>query len=378
VLALGLGALAVLASGCDVEFLRTQRENELKQKPAIQLPPSVLAPSPAPPSQVVPPAGAPRSFADLAAQADPAVVFVRTVIAQRVGFQRRVGQGSGSGFIFDASGLILTNSHVVEGTVEVRGAGDPISVELSDGRTFRAELVGRDPLTDVAVLRIPAAGLPVLPLGDSDVVRVGDWVLAIGNPVGLAHTVSAGIISARDRTGEDVDLSDARSYFNFLQTDASINPGNSGGPMIDLQGRAIGINTAIRADATGIGFAIPINMVREILPRLVKDGVIQRSIICVQAGPVSNDQGLRDRGALVAVVMKDGPAHHAGFQPGDIVVELDGKAVENPEALRWRASLAPSGLPVPVVVLRNAQRLTLELTPWPISRSCDSRRQRGG
>ncbi len=366
-MALGLGALLVFALGCDVEFLRTQRENEPEQKPAIQLPASVLTPAPAPPSQVVPPAGAPRSFADLAAQADSAVVFVRTVIAQRVGFQRRVGQGSGSGFIFDASGLILTNNHVVEGTVEVRGAGDPISVELSDGRTFRAELVGRDPLTDVAVLRIPAAGLPVLPLGDSDVVRVGDWVLAIGNPVGLAHTVSAGIISARDRTGEDVDLSDARSYFNFLQTDASINPGNSGGPMIDLQGRAIGINTAIRADATGIGFAIPINMVREILPRLVQEGFIQRSAIGVQVAHVLNDGGLRDRGALIAGVIPDGPAQRAGFERGDVVVEFDGKAIDTPEGLRWRASLSAAGHAVPVVVLRNAQRLTLNVAPWPMS-----------
>jgi len=360
VLALGLGALAVLASGCDVEFLRTQRENELKQKPAIQLPPSVLAPSPAPPSQVVPPAGAPRSFADLAAQADPAVVFVRRGQLMRRGRRNVMAEaGHGSGFIFDASGLILTNYHVVEDT-------DAIQVELSDGRTFPAEVVGKDGLTEIAVLRISVPNLPVLTLGDSDGTRIGDWVLAIGNPFGLSHTVSAGIISARDRTGQEVQISDPTAYFSFLQTDASINPGNSGGPLIDLQGRVVGINTAIRANANSIGFAIPINMVREILPRLVKEGFVHRSAIGVQVAHGLNDGGLRERGALIAAVVKDGPAERAGFQPGDVVVEFDGKVIDTPERLRWRVSLSTAGHDVPVVVTRNAQRLTLNVAPWPM------------
>ena len=182
-----------------------------------------------------------------------------------------------------------------------------------------ATVVGRDPPTDVAVLRVDAKGLASLPLGDSDAARVGDWVVAIGNPFGLQHTVSAGILSAKGRTSQDVKGLDESGYYKFLQTDASINPGNSGGPLLDTGGRVVGINTAIRAEANSIGFAIPVNMVRDLLPRLLKDGEIKRSAVGVQVSSVLPDDVARlglavALGALVRVVVPGGPADVAGLE----------------------------------------------------------------
>src|SRR5690606_6257174 len=163
-----------------------------------------------------------------------------------------------SGFVYDPDGLILTNNHVVANAADIQ------VTFAQDGRELKARVVGRDPPTDIAVLRVDAKGLSALPLGDSDKTRGGDWVVALGNPFGLSHTVSAGIVSAKGRTRDDVKGLDSSGYYNFLQTDASINPGNSGGPLLDTSGRVVGINTAIRARANNIGFAIPINMVREL------------------------------------------------------------------------------------------------------------------
>ena len=195
-----------------------------------------------------------------------------------------------------------------------------------------ATVVGRDPPTDVAVLRVDEQNLPYVPLGDSDALRVGDWVVAIGNPFGLSHTVSAGIVSAKGRTNQDVKGLDETGYYDFLQTDASINPGNSCGPLLDTAGRVIGINTAIRDRANGIGFAIPINMIREILPRLLKDGKIRRSAIGISVSSVLPDDVARlglpsSEGALVRVVIAGGPAERAGLAVDDVILSVDGKPV---------------------------------------------------
>jgi serine protease Do len=218
---------------------------------------------------------------------------------------------------------------------------------------------------------VDAAGLPALPFGDSDEIRVGDWVVAIGNPFGLEHTVSAGIISAKERTGRDVQLGDPDAYYSFLQTDASINPGNSGGPLLDLNGRVVGINTAINQSANNIGFAIPVNMIRELLPRLLSDGIVKRAAIGVQVADVSLDDvkrwGLLSRdGAIVAQVVPRSPAEAAGMRAGDVVISFDGKPVRTPEDLRWRASLAVIGKGVPLEVLRGAQKLSLTIEPAPL------------
>lgn len=327
--------------------------------PVTALPPP--PPSPPPPT-AAPGAQAPASFADLAANADPAVVFVKTIQEKKLLAGRRVvGQGRGSGFVYDSNGLILTNNHVIESATE-------ISVVFGRTREVSATVVGRDPPTDVAVLRVEATGLPALPLGDSDAVRVGDWVVAIGNPFELQHTVSAGILSAKGRTHQDVGGLDETGYYEFLQTDASINPGNSGGPLLDTHGRVVGINTA-RAEANNIGFAIPINMVKEILPRLLKDGWVRRSKVGVHVASVQPEDAERLQlgsvvGALITHVIPGGPADRAGLRPDDVILEFDDKPVSGAERLRWIASLAGVGRTVTLRIARGGRlfetRVTLE------------------
>lgn len=392
----GIILVSTLA-GCDLaeRFAQIAGDEPHPHDPAQQLPSPPLAPS-APPSAVAvppstahgsntqtapkapslpqgmiepidpasPPHGASMSFAELATRSNPGVVFVRTIQSQRRGYRRVLGEGSGSGFIFDPNGRILTNYHVVKGA-------HAIQVELDDGRAFMAEVVGADPLTDLAVLQVPEKKLPALPFGDSNRIRVGDWVIAIGNPFGLEHTVSAGIISAKERTGRDVKLGEPDAYYSFLQTDASINPGNSGGPLLDLSGRVVGINTAINQSANNIGFAIPIEMIKELLPRLLKDGRVHRAAIGVQVDDVSREDVVKGklvdrRGAFIARVVRGGPAQLGGVQPGDILVEFDGHAIATPEQLRWRASLAPIGKEVPLAVVRAGVRHKLLVKPAPL------------
>jgi serine protease Do len=304
--------------------------------------------------------GMPQSFADLAQRSDAAVVFVKTLQERSiVGRRRVVGEGLGSAFVFDPAGLILTNNHVIEGATEIR-------VILGQKRELSATVVGRDPPTDIAVLRVDASGLSHVPLGDSDKLRVGDWVVAIGNPFGLSHTVSAGIVSAKGRTNQDVRGLDDSGYYDFLQTDASINPGNSGGPLLDVAGRVVGINTAIRAQANSIGFAVPVNMVKELLPRLLKDGKIKRSAIGVHVSTVQAEDSARlglpdETGALVRVVIPGGPADRAGLAPDDVIVGLGSDAISSPERLRWVASLAGVGQTVTLRVIRGKRTFDLKL-----------------
>jgi serine protease Do len=282
----------------------------------------------------------PISFAPLARRADPAVATVKARVERELpaGRRRVVSEGLGTAFVYDPDGLLLTNNHVIEDASEVE-------VSFFDGRERSAKVVGRDKHTDVAVLRIEERGLPSLPLGDSDAIEVGDWVVAIGNPFGLAHTVSAGILSAKGRTREDVKGLDPSGYFNFLQTDASINPGNSGGPLLNLRGEVVGINAAVRANANSIGFAIPINMVKQLLPMLLHDGRIRRSAIGVTVDGLNTIEAGRlkrpDRkGAWVKSVLPGGPAERAGIAPDDVIVAFEDKAIEGPNELRWLASIA--------------------------------------
>jgi serine protease Do len=352
-----LGASALLlTAGC-----RNRAKSTASGLPsgAVSVPSALLAlPPPPPPGPA--PSGLPASFADLAARSDEAVVFVKTLQERGIGGRQRVvGEGLGTGFVFDPNGLMLTNNHVIEGATEIR-------VTIAKKRELPATVVGRDPPTDIAVLRIEATGLAHVPLGDSETLRVGDWVVAIGNPFGLSHTVSAGIISAKGRTNQDVRGLDDSGYYDFLQTDASINPGNSGGPLLDVGGRVVGINTAIRAQANNIGFAVPINMVRELLPRLLKDGRIKRSAIgvvvaAVQAEDVERLKLPTEAGARVRGVVPGGPADRAGIAPDDVIVGFAGDPVPTPERLRWLASLAGVGQNVTLRVIRSGRAFEVKV-----------------
>ena len=242
-----------------------------------------------------------------------------------------------------------------------------ITVHLHDGSRLNARLVGRDPATDLSVLKVSAGGrkLPVAPLGNSDALRIGEWVVAIGNPLGLTHSVTAGIVSAKGR--RQVNPDGRLKYPDFIQTDASINPGNSGGPLFNLRGEVVGINTAIHRDGQGIGFAIPINMVKTLVPMLVRDGRVARSWLGVSINEVTQEHARsfaldRPRGALVSSLAKDGPAALGGITAGDIIVAFDGQAIDRWDDLPWLASTAGIGKRVPLRVLRDSRTRTVEVT----------------
>jgi len=318
-------------------------------------------------------AGSPLSFAGLAKGADPGVVTILSTVEKelRSGRRRVLSEGLGTGFVVDQAGLVLTNHHVIAG-------GTVIRVQFADGRSVDAKVVGSDKHTDIAVLKVSVdKPLHALALGDSDALEVGDWVVAIGNPFGLSHTVSAGILSGKGRTRDDVKGLDPSGYFNFLQTDAAINQGNSGGPLLNLAGQVVGINTAIRAGANNVGFAIPINMVKQLLPILIRDGKIARSALGISVRAIDESEASRlgrpDRkGAWVVDVAPGGGADRAGIRPDDVIVGFDGKEVDSPDALRWWASIAGVGKNVSVRVARGSRvfdlRVTLgELPPQPES-----------
>jgi Do/DeqQ family serine protease len=274
-------------------------------------------------------------------------------------FRRRApredGRAAGSGVIVDARGYILTNNHVVENA-------SAIEVRLSDDRKFKATLVGRDARTDLAVLKVESpAPLPVAELGDSDRLRVGQWAIAIGNPFGLDRTVTAGIISATGRTHVGV-----ATYEAFIQTDASINPGNSGGPLLNLDGRVIGINTAIVSSGQGIGFAIPITMARDIMTQLIARGRVVRGWLGVVIQDLTPELAAgfgvqEDAGVLVAEVMKDGPAAVAGLRPGDVITGFGGTAIKDVTDLQKRVAAVEPGRPAPIMVMRDHAPLALSV-----------------
>jgi len=265
----------------------------------------------------------------------------------------------GSGVIVDAQrGYILTNHHVVAGADEIR-------VVLQDERSFTAKLVGSDERTDLAVIQIEAKGLKGLPLGDSDALEVGDFVVAIGNPFGLDHTVTSGIVSGLGRRGLNEE-----NYEDFIQTDAAINPGNSGGALIDLRGNLVGINTAIISRSggnMGIGFAIPVNMARNVMQQLIEHGAVERGLLGVTGQDVppelADDLGVTGRGgALISAVSPGGGAEKAGVQAGDVIVALDGKTIAGMDELRNRIGLLRKGQKVRLDLVRDGRPVVLAAT----------------
>ena len=289
---------------------------------------------------------------------DPASQFWEKFFGGRVprGPQRQTGLGSG--FIIDGNGTILTNYHVVDGAQR-------IAVTLSDGKHYDAKVIGKDQKSDIAVIQIDAGrDLPAVTLGDSDRLEVGEWVMAIGNPFGLDHSVTSGIVSAKGRH------IGAGPYDNFIQTDASINPGNSGGPLINLQGEVVGINTAIFSQSggnIGIGFAIPTNSVKELLPQLKDKGKVVRGYLgtTVQkiTPEIADSLGLREsRGALVAEVLKGSPAERGGVNLGDIILELDRKEIKDSGDLPPLVARVTPGSTVQLKIWREGKEITLPIT----------------
>ena len=270
---------------------------------------------------------------------------------------------SGSGFIVDEQGHILTNNHVVS------NASD-ITVTLNDKRTFKATVVGTDPETDVAVIKIEGDRLPVLRLGDSDNIRVGDWAIAIGNPLGMLRgSVTVGVVSARGRSDLQI-FGGTPNFQDFIQTDASINFGNSGGPLCDILGEAIGINTAINPSGQGIGFAIPINLAKHVAEQLVAHGKVARAWLGVQLADltpeIAEGFGIKsDNGVVISSVLKDQPAERAGLRRNDVIVEYDGQPVTDLQKFRLRVADTPVGRHVPVAILRDGKRMDMTVTLGP-------------
>jgi serine protease Do len=335
---------------------------------------------------VVPPSFPGNVFVDLAKHVKPAVVNISTKRVVKGGgrvfrqfsprerdpfrdffgedfFNRFFGEtpqrdfvqrSLGSGFIIDHAGHIITNNHVIEGASEIR-------VRLSTGKEFDAEVVGRDPKTDLALIKIKSRGeLPIVDLGDSSKLEIGEWVMAIGNPFGLSHTVTVGIVSAKGR------VIGSGPYDDFIQTDASINPGNSGGPLFNLQGEVIGINTAIVASGQGIGFAIPINVAKEVIPQLKKQGKVTRGGIGVYVQKMTDDLAKsfkleKARGALVADVIAGGAAETGGIHRGDVILKFDGKPIEEMNELPRIVAATPVGKEVQVEIWREGKPLTVKV-----------------
>jgi len=275
--------------------------------------------------------------------------------------RQRTKQSLGSGVIFDAKkGLVLTNNHVIH-------KADQITVSLTDGRSFQATLVGSDPATDVALIKIPAEQLTALPLANSDKLRVGDFVVAIGNPFGLGQTVTSGIVSALGRSGLGIE-----GYENFIQTDASINPGNSGGALVNLRGELVGINTAIfspgqNAGNIGIGFAIPSNLVKQITDQLLEHGEVRRAHLGVQMQDVTPDLAnafnlSSDKGAVVTRILEGSAADEAGLKVGDVILAIDGDHLVNADTLRNSIGLLVVGQTIKLDILRDGKAKQLSAT----------------
>ena len=352
--------------------------------------PAHTAPArPAPAATIVPVRGAPASFADLSARLLPMVVNIATTqtlkpAASAPGlpnippgsplsdlFKDFLGPGKnlprhvtslGSGFIIDPAGYIVTNNHVI---VDEDRVADQISVTLNDGTTLPARLIGRDVKTDLALLKVsPKKPLPAAKFGDSDHARIGDWVIAIGNPFGLGSTVTAGIVSARNR---DIE---AGPYDDFIQTDAPINRGNSGGPLFDMDGNVVGVNSAIYSPSggsVGIAFSIPSNLVREVTAQLRQFGQARRGWIGVRIQQVTDDlaEGLGlpgTAGALISDVSPGGPAARGGIQNGDFITAFDGKRVSDSRALSRAVADTPINKSVAVDLVRKGKRMTVRLT----------------
>jgi len=337
----------------------------------------------------------PRSFVAAAVQkVGPAVVLIDTerVVAQNPSpffsdpfFQEFFGEGfpsqpkeyrqrgEGSGFIIDASGIILTNAHVVSGA-------DTVMVTSKDGRSFKGKVLGLDEPSDLAVVKIDGTNLPTATLGNSSDLQVGDWAIAVGNPLGLNNTVTLGIISTLNRSSAQVGIPDKR--LDFIQTDAAINPGNSGGPLLNADGQVIGINTAIRADAQGIGFAIPIDKAKAIKDTLIRGEKVQHPYLGIRmltltpdvakqmnAAPNSRLQVPAINGVLIVQVMPNSPAAAAGLQTGDVITQLGDQPVTSAEQLQDVVEKSRINQPLPVTIQRGEKSQKLSVRPGELQDS---------
>jgi serine protease Do len=336
--------------------------------------------------QVVPHAGAPMSFADMVTRLQPAVVNISTTQHVKVpnnpfagtpfgdlfgqmngmggnGTTTREAESLGSGFIISPDGFVVTNNHVI--SAGAQGATvDEITVTMTDGKEYKAKLIGHDDTADLAVLKIQGGPFPYVKFGDSKGARVGDWVVAIGNPFGIGSSVTAGIISALHRT------TDLGGYDRFIQTDASINRGNSGGPMFDMKGQVIGINSQILSPSggnVGIGFAIPAEEAKPVVDILMKGEAVKRGYLGVAIQPITDDIASslgvdKNRGGLIASVTPDSPAAKAGFKAGDVVTRVNGEDVTADQSLSYLVASMQPGTRAPFEILRNGQHMTLTAT----------------
>jgi serine protease Do len=309
------------------------------------------------------------NFVQLVKDVGPAVVNISVKVQRASGRQLdpfgrmfsppEVGEGVGTGFFISSDGYILTNDHVV-------GEASEITVTVADGRELKGKVIGTDQRTDIGLIKVEdKKSFPFVRLGDSDSAQIGEWVVAIGNPFGLDHTVTAGIISAKGR--RNIRPSGRSGDFDFIQTDASINPGNSGGPLLNARGEVIGINSAVNMAAQGIGFAIPINMVKTVLPQLKDKGKVTRSFLGVGLQDIDRNlaKSMRlddTKGALIARVTKDSPAERAGLHPGDVVVSFEGKPIASEEDLRWMTGTAGVGKTVSLGIIRDGVPRTVKAT----------------
>ncbi len=314
------------------------------------------------------------AFRNVANLMRPSVVSINTkatqVVRQRVprGFemfgrpqqQRRESEGMGSGVVVRADGYILTNNHVVEGT-------DELTVEFSDGRTAPGRIIGTDPQTDLAVIKVERTGLQAVPMGNSDAIQVGDWVVAIGSPFGLDQTVTAGIISGKNRVRGIVG--DGEGFEDFLQTDAAINPGNSGGPLVNLRGELVGINTAIMSrsgSSAGIGFAIPVGLASPVANSIIKNGTVRRGFLGASLAPVNEttidafDLKVKS-GVLIESVLERMPAAESGVQPGDVVVSIDGREMKTSALMRNYVASRPPGAKMLMEINRDGKRIPVRV-----------------
>jgi serine protease Do len=309
-------------------------------------------------------------FSDIAEELSPAVVNIR--VLERVSVQRfgdfpwgnvpnvpgvpPSGQfrqkGWGSGFIIHKEGLILTNAHVIDGS-------DELQVGLKDGRLFRGQVIGVDKITDVGLVKIQSPEpLPILPLGSSERLKIGEWVMAIGSPFGLEQSVTVGIVSAKGRS------LDRSPFDDFIQIDAAINPGNSGGPLINTRGEVVGINTMILAQGQGLGFSLPIDLVKRILPQLSETGKVARSWLGVLIQEITIDiqerLGLKNaHGAYVVQVVRNGPAAKAGIMEGDVIIGFLGQPLRSSRELPLKCAHAPAGQPISLTLIRDGKKISL-------------------
>ena len=354
-------ALACLA-GCSGKndsplFLESKRKAGEADAPVKDVPADILATQ--------------KAFTTIAAKVTPCVVNISTVSRKKVvqpflemspffedffsGPQYRRDKSLGSGFIISKDGYIVTNDHVVRDA-------ESVQVKLSNDKVYDARVIGSDPKTDIAVIKIKAADLPVAVLGDSENLEVGQWAIAIGNPFGLERSMTVGVVSATGRSNVGIE-----TYENFIQTDASINPGNSGGPLLNIHGEVIGINTAIVAAGQGIGFAIPISMAKPIVTQLLQKGSVSRGYMGVTIQPVTEELahsfGLKEaKGALVNDVLKGGPAQKAGVRQGDVIIEFNGSPVKDPSQLQRLVAEFGIGKSVKLKVFRDGKGIELNMT----------------